>query len=102
MKKVFVLTTSLSVLIVAVSVAYYLVIFIPGKEKIRQEQIRITKIKDCQDTATESAQYLAKTKAEFDQNLKKMMEKDATLYSKDDYAVYYKRCLERSGISSTP
>lgn len=122
MKKVspFSFVVAISVLIVALSVAYYLVIFIPAKEKTRQEQVnrefqlkeaeqQSKKIeqqvyKDCDTEAEENASKLLKSKIEIAQKAgtyipptwKEASEKG--LHLKDDYSSYYDSCLRRHGI----
>lgn len=122
MKKVspFSVAAALSLLIVALSAAYYLVIFIPAKEKARLEQANrelklkeaeqnaknkeLQVYKDCDTEANENAENLLKSKIEIAQKAgtsipatwKEASEKG--LYLKDDYNSYYENCIRRHGI----
>ena len=111
---------ALSLLIVALSIAYYLVIFIPDKEKARQKEInRELQLKEaeqeakskelevyqgCEAEAKEEAKELLKSKIEIAQKTgtsvpatwKEASEKGLML--KDDYNDLYDSCLRRYGI----
>lgn len=99
-------------LIISLSIAYYLVIFIPKKEqyKYEQEKFEIEKAKEdeqirllqrektfeyCDEYAAKQASELLIEKSELtnDSMYKKASEKG--LYLKDDYQNYYDRCLEK-------
>ncbi|OGD87927.1 hypothetical protein A3H87_01815 [Candidatus Curtissbacteria bacterium RIFCSPLOWO2_02_FULL_42_37] len=116
----FSIIASVAILIVALSFAYYLVIFLPSKEKTMQEQAskelqlkqaeqqkkdkEAQVYKDCDDEAAEGARELLKSKIEIAQNSgtaipstwKEASEKG--LHLKDDYNSYYENCLRRNGI----
>lgn len=116
----FSIVASAAVMIIALSVAYYFVIFLPAKEKTRQGQIaRDLQFKqaeqekkeeedkvyqDCDMEAVERADELLKSKIEIAQKTgtsipatwKEASEKG--LHLKDDYNSYYESCLRRHGI----
>lgn len=107
---------SISILIVALSIAYYFVIYLPSmaerelqlKEAEKREEKSETEIySDCDAEAQRRAIELLKSKIEIAEksNLtythdykiwKEASEKG--LYLKDDYNEYYNSCLRRHGI----
>lgn len=108
--KIFVYALSLSVGIVALSVAYYLVIFLPSKEKYRQEQLKAqqedeAREKDkssyyslCQEEAEKKAVESAKKKAKISNNYYMNQAVEEGMYLKDDYKDFYMLCLDRYGL----
>lgn len=112
----FSVVASISVLIVALSIAYYFVIYLPSmakrelqlKEAERQEQKSETEIySDCDVEAHRKATELLKAKVEiaeennltYTQNYRIWKEaSEKGLYLKDDYNEYYNSCLRRHGI----
>jgi len=116
----FSIVVSISVLIVALSVAYYFVIFLPSKEKARQEQInkeleikqteqefqekQLQIYEDCDSEAQRRARELLESKIEVSRKAgqtpplywKEAFEQG--LYLRDDYNEYYNSCLRRHGI----
>ena len=107
---------ALSILVVALSIAFYFVIFLPQKERERQaaellkqsteqkaEEDRKQIFKNCATEAHDKARNLLKNKIELMQNGQErstMQEAyDKGLYLKDDYNSYYDNCLKENGIS---
>lgn len=108
---------TVSFLIIALSIAYYLVIFLPSKERGIQ-QIELQKatseqlVEDdkkqtysqCEKDASKAAVQTLKSKAELlpEGKLKTTLEEAASknMYYKDDYNSYYENCLKRNGLSN--
>ena len=107
---------ALSFLIVALSVAFYFVIFLPQKERERQtvELLKQSSVQeaedkrkqifvDCANEADVKARELLKKKIELlpnGQEKKTMQEAyDKGLHLKDDYNTYYDNCLKKNGVS---
>lgn len=80
-----------SALIVALSVAYYLVIFLPEQKELETR-------KECANKANDKAKNLLKTKADLfnEDTYKKAFEKG--LFLKDDYNAIYENCLSENGL----
>lgn len=96
------LIAMLSMLIIALSIGYYLVIFIP-----RNKQKELEIYKNCDDEASIKARKLLESKIDVaikskQSNIseielwKASLEKG--LFLKDDYNSYYENCLRRNGI----
>ena len=110
MKKLFVYVLSVSVGVIALSVAYYLVIFLPTKEKYRQEQLNAQQEEEagqasksqyysiCQEEAENKAIESAKKKAKIANNYYMDKAVEEGMYLKDDYKDYYQLCLDRYGV----
>lgn len=108
--KIFVYVLSLSIGIIALSVAYYLVIFLPSKEKYRQEQLKAQQEEEarekdkssyyslCQEEARNKAVESAKRKAKIANNNFINEAVNEGMYLKDDYNDYYQLCLDRYGL----
>lgn len=108
------ISASLALIIIALSIAYYLVIFLPSKEKFKQEELgkaqeseqqeqlsEKQKYRYCQNEATKSAQEALEKKAKLATGqLKSILEKavEEGMYYKDDYNYSYQQCLERQGL----
>lgn len=88
MDKVLKIAVILSVLIIAFSIAYYFIIFIPKKESYIQGQEKK------QEDAKKYCNQWALDKAK-DNNLRN----DGTneFYQQEDYDTYFKRCLNEQG-----
>lgn len=109
----FQVVAGLSLLIVASAVAYYLIIFLPSKEKARQELERAKQdaknkeqqtYQDCDVEAQEKAKRLLKSKIEVGKKAGKRIPttwKEASeqgLVLMDDYNALYKSCIRRHGL----
>lgn len=105
-----------SFLIIALSIAYYFVIFLPTQERNKQmlqdekttlEQQSLEKSKqistDCEKSAGEQATETLKSKAELmPAGQTKTMYEEAVaknMYLKDDYKELFESCLKRNGVS---
>ncbi len=105
------------IVIVSLSVGYYLIIFLPRKEETRNKMQQAeteakikndkeiaekeeTKRKNCYSEAVSKAQNILKTRTELyyknDANAKKAVEND--LYNKDDFDKFYDDCLSVNGL----
>jgi len=122
MKKIFPIVASVSILIIALSVTYYLVIFVPSREKATAEQkakeieteaekqrLERDKFKvyeDCDKEAKEEAQKLLESKIEIMEETGSQATRykeykaaaEKGLYLRDDYEALYNRCLRRHGL----
>ena len=113
--RLFLIIASVSILIIALSVSYYFVVFLPAKEKTKQEQVNrelglkqaeqeakqkeLQVFKDCDTEAIEKAKELLRKKGiigDAPSNWEKAEEQG--LYLKDDYNRLYENCLRRHGI----
>ena len=107
---------TISFLVIALSIAYYFVIFLPQKERERQalelqkqssEQIAVDERKriyeECATEANDKSRELLKKKIELlpsGQERNTMQEAyDKGLHLKGDYNSSYDNCLKRNGIS---
>lgn len=93
-----------SILILSISVGYYLVFFLPQKEshKLLQEERRIEQEKqdraDCYQQADEKSKESLKKKAElFDSEIYRKAS-DQGLHLKDDFNSNYENCLSSKGL----
>lgn len=83
-----------AILIIALSVAYYFVIFLPGKESAKKEVFM-----DCDTEAKETAKDLLQKKGEIGAGPSNWKEAfDKGLYLTDDYNKLYESCLRRHGF----
>ena len=117
-KKLFYILASISICVIALSIAYYLVVFIPQREKFKQstqqetyernvleEQSDETKYAQCNTEASKYAHDFLKTKIELmeEQGYTNMEQYklwknayDKNLYLKDDYNTAYENCIRKS------
>lgn len=112
MKKLFYITASLSCLIVASSIAYYLVWFLPSKEKVKNEVVQVQTSQEEKELQTrqdcrEEARQKAKEKLEkliqadlVSESEKQEYQKalDVGLAKQDDIDHYFDICLEVKGL----
>lgn len=84
MKKVFPIIASIAILIIALSVAYHLVIFLPAKEKARQEQVNreLENIQKATQEQTNQESEIKQTEQQSQKNQQQIY-KDCDVEAKD-------------------
>lgn len=100
-------------LIIALSIAYYLVIFVPQKEKARieqqkqeqkdqqvKEQGEKTTRQNCQKESADKAIAVLKSRSEISPSYAKANNGAVNngMYKKEDFDKYYDDCLSMSGL----
>lgn len=122
MRKAVSLAVVFSLVVISLSIAYYLAIFIPQKEylkleqekrkleiesenkrdeaqkEIRQAERREELYIECEQSSTEYAKDLLKTKSELVSNSTYKNAVEKGLYLKDDYQDALDKCLDRYGL----
>ena len=101
MKKIFLAVASIAVLIIALSFAYYLVIFLPSKEKTRQElELKIKTSETGQKTLIENS--ITECMSRFEYQIKNTdlgkTKVSGFAESKEIQDVFLDTCLKSKGI----